>query len=228
MHELDPASPFEAPTVEPQPRRPWLISFADLICVLLSFFVLLANMSKFEHDKARNAMQSLGASLAFGTSTESQHVAVGKEGDAVIGAQAARDRLSERIRAVFPAAVMDNLPAGNLLRFSVPVAKIFDGNALKDEAQPLVSAIAGAARQGAPGFRFEVETVAGEGTAGEADAATAAIAHASALARELAEKGAPKGLVSAGLDNGDAGLIRVTIRARAEDEPRIDFRRIAD
>ena len=42
----------------PMPPRPWLITFADLFCLLLAFFVLLFSMSAVEVGKWKNLTQA--------------------------------------------------------------------------------------------------------------------------------------------------------------------------
>ncbi len=220
MDDIDPA-----PLVEPEPgdvleSRPWLISFADLICLLLSTFVMLAHASSIQSDRAHHAMQSIGQTLVFGTA-DSDHAAHQSEGEAIAGPAAARDRLSAQIHALVPAAKMENLPAGTALRFTVPVDVLFVGKDLRPQAKRILAAIAEALAQNAPGYRFEAEIVAGAGATPEAR--QTGIAHSSALARELTNLGAVKTAVAAGLDPGPENEIRVTVRAHSDDEPRIDF-----
>jgi chemotaxis protein MotB len=45
-------------TFTPMPPRPWLITFADLFCVLLAFFVLLFSMSSVQVGKWKNLTQA--------------------------------------------------------------------------------------------------------------------------------------------------------------------------
>jgi len=206
------------------PARPWLITFADLICVLLSFFVLLANVSKVEQQKVRDAIHSLGDSLAFGSPGESGRLGLPPEGEAFAGVEAVRTRLASRIQTVFPGVSMQSIPAHNELRFAVPVSEVLAGSDIKMPAKSALTAVAAALHHATPGFRFEAEAAAGMAT----DAATTAlaIARASLVARMLIDAGAPKASVAAVVDHGDPQEMRFTIRAVAEDAPRIDFRRL--
>jgi hypothetical protein len=203
------------------PARPWLITFADLICVLLAFFVLLANISKIEHDKARDALRSLSETLAFATEGKAgSKTAQGSE--SLVGPQAVRERLATRVREVFPGVKMEEVAARNELHFALPIAAVFYGRDVKSEAKPVLAEVAGALKRGAPGFRIEAEAKAGVGGTDP----QVAIALASALAVALVAEGAPKANVAAGIDRESPNEIRFTIRARAEDEPRIGFQNI--
>ena len=220
MDDIDPA-----PLVEPEPgdvleSRPWLISFADLICLLLSTFVMLAHASSIQGDRARHAMQSIGQTLVFGTA-DSGHAPHQLEGETIAGPAAARDHLSAQIHALIPAAKMENLPAGTALRFTVPADALFVGKDIRPQARPVLAAIAETLGQNAPGYRFEAEIVAGAGATPEAR--QIGIVRSSVLARELTNLGAAKMAIAAGLDSGTENEIRVTVRAHSDDEPRIDF-----
>jgi len=212
LDTLPPAAP---------PARPWLITFVNLVCVLLSFFVLLANISTIERSKARDAIRSLGQTLAFGTESGARKDRPA-EAEAIIGPKLVRQRLAATIRAIFPDAKMKDIAARDELRFALPLHAVFAGAALKPEAGPMLAAVAAALKRGAPGFRLEADAMAGAGS-NPADA----VARAALLARGLVEGGAPKTAVAAGVDRGTPDEIRFAIRAKPEDAPRIDFRRIA-
>ena len=214
--DLDAGTPHYAG----QPARPWLITFADLICVLLSFFVLLANISSVEHDKLRRALHSLGETLSFGIQGDGGKSAL--EGEALVGPKAVRERLATRLHRVFPGVEMEQVPARNELHFALPIAAVFYGRDVKSEIKPVLAEIAAAVRRGAPGFRFEVEARTGVG----GTEPRIAITMASALAEALVAQGAPKSAVAAGIDRDSPNEIRFTIRARADDAPRIDFHRL--
>ncbi|HEY4635503.1 MAG TPA: flagellar motor protein MotB [Alphaproteobacteria bacterium] len=216
-------SEIAATGVGGQQARPWLITFANLICLLLSFFVMLANISKVEHDRVRDALHSLSESLAFGTEGVRTGAGTPPEAEALAGPEVVRERLATRIRGVFPDVRMEEIPARNELRFALPIAAVFYGTDIKPEAKPVLAAVAAAVKRGAPGFRFEAEARAGLGSTQPA----IAITEASLLARALVDEGAPKTSVAAGMDHGSPNEIRFTVRARAEDEPRLDFRNLA-
>lgn len=222
-HSFDPAVHLDSP-LPVHPARPWLITFADLICVLLSFFVLLANVSKVEQEKVRNALHSLGESLAFGTAGEASRLGPPPQAEALLGPDAARARLASQIQTAFPGVSMENIPARNELRFALPVAGVLNGSEIETPARAVLAAVAAALRRSAPGFRFEAEAAAGEGK--DASATALAVARASVLARALIENGAPKTAVAAAVDHGNPQELRFTIRAMAEDAPRIDFHRL--
>jgi len=220
MDDIDPAPLVETEPGDALESRPWLISFADLICLLLSTFVMLAHASSIQGDRARHAMQSIGQTLVFGTA-DSGHAPRQSEGETIAGPAAARDRLSAQIHALIPAAKMENLPAGTALRFTVPADALFVGKDMRPQAKPVIAAIAETLGQNAPGYRFEAEIVAGAGATPEAR--QIGIARSSVFARELTNLGAAKTVIAAGLDSGPENEIRVTICAHADDEPRIDF-----
>jgi chemotaxis protein MotB len=59
-------------TGEPQVHgdKPWLITFADLFCVLLAFFALMFSMSKVETGKWKNLTQAFSQSVERPLSTD--------------------------------------------------------------------------------------------------------------------------------------------------------------
>ena len=223
IESIEHASGLDAP-LPVHPARPWLISFADLICVLLSFFVLLANISKVEATKARDAMHSIGETLAFGTPGEASRFAPPPEAEAFVTQQAVRAELAGRIQAVVPNVKMEDVPARSELRFSVPASLVFDGANIKASAQPIVAAVATALKRNVAGFKFHGEAALAEGA--DAAANRERIAEAGLIARSLITAGAPTMGVAAVLDHGDPGDVRFTVRAEADDAPRIDFSRL--
>ena len=65
MSDLDQInSALEEHPLPPPADRPWLISFADLTCLLLAFFALLFSMSEVETGKWKNLTQALSQNLA--------------------------------------------------------------------------------------------------------------------------------------------------------------------
>lgn len=218
---FDPALSLPAPATGGQPARPWLITFADLICVLLSFFVLLANVSKIEHDRVKDALQSLGETLNFGTEGVNGRFGAPPEGEAIQGQKMVRERLAGRIREIFPGARISETPAKNELQFSLARNAVVADAAIRPEAKPALADIAAALARGTPGFRFLAQATTGTGTDLEGS-----IAAVSLVARALVESGAPKQAVAAGIDGGSVDEFRVTIRAEAEDAPRLDFRKV--
>ena len=223
QQNFDPSEHLDTP-LPVYPARPWLITFADLICVLLSFFVLLANVSKVEQQKVRDAIHSLGESLAFGTPGDAGRLGPPPEGEAFAGVEAVRTRLASQILTAFPGVAMQNIPARNELRFALPAAEVLAGSDVKASAKSVLTAVAAALHRESPGFRFEAEAAAGAGT--DATATALAIGRASLVARTLVDTGAPKASVAAVVDRGNPEEMRFTIRAVAEDAPRIDFRRL--
>jgi len=57
MNDLDPSA------TEPRIRKIWLITFADLLCLVLTFFVLLFSMQKIDNGRWAGVANSLSRSL---------------------------------------------------------------------------------------------------------------------------------------------------------------------
>ncbi len=223
MHEFysatdDPAAP------EAGVRRPWLVTFANLVCILLSIFVLLAHSSRVQSERAAEAIKSLGGTLAFGSLIEARRATEESPGEALVGPEAIRERLSKRLRDVFPGAKMLELPPGVVLRFALPESQVFAGSGLSPPVVNILGVIADALKTGAPGYRLELESV---GAAPDAAAQDIPIARAASLARELVARGAPKKTVIAGIAPQPQGDVVLSLRARGEDEPAMDFGRLA-
>lgn len=204
-------------------RRPWLVTFANLVCILLSIFVLLAHSSRVESDRVEQAIKSLGSTLAFGSLIKSPRTVEESPGEALVGPEAIRERLGKKLRAVFPDAWMLDLPPGVILRFVLPESEVFAGSGLSPPVIDILGVIAGELKTGAPGFRLELEAVV---AAPGADAEDIPIARAATLARELVARGAPKSTVIAGIAPRPEGDVVLTMRARGEDEPAMDFGRL--
>lgn len=210
----------EIPAADTPVRRPWLITFANLVCILLSIFVLLAHSSRMEAKRVEEALKSLGSSLAFGTLIEARRTIEEREGVALVGPDAIRELLGEKLRAAFPDAKMLDLPPGVVLRVALPESQVFAGSGLSPPVMEILEVIADTLKTGAPGYRLELEAaVAAPG----ADAREIPIARAATLARELVARGAPKRTVVAGVMAKAPGDVVFTLRARAQGEPAADF-----
>lgn len=218
---FDPSLALPAPATGGQPARPWLITFADLICVLLSFFVLLANISKVEDQKARDALYSLGETLNFGTPGTVSRFAPPPESEALTGPRIVRERLATRIRELFPKVRLTEIPARNELHFALARAAVFDGEAIKPGAKTALTDLAATLKRAASGYHFVAQVTTGPGAN-----LRSSEAQISRLARTLVDLGAPKRAVAAGIDSGDAADIRFAVRAEPDDAPRIDFRKV--
>lgn len=222
MHEFYSATDDSA-APETTVRRPWLITFANLVAILLSIFVLLAHSSRVESERAAQAIKSLGSSLAFGSLIEARRAPEESAGEALVGPEAIRERLGEKLRAVFPDAKMLELPPGVVLRLALPESQVFAGSGLSPPVVEILGVIAEALKTGAPGYRLELEAVV---AARDADAEEIPIARAANLARELVGRGAPKNTVIAGIAVHPPGDVVLTMRAHGENEPAMDFSRL--
>jgi Membrane MotB of proton-channel complex MotA/MotB len=204
-------------------KRPWLITFANLVCILLSIFVLLAHSSSVQKERVEQAISSLGSSLAFGSLIEARLKAPESAGEAMAGPEALRERLGRRIKMAFPNVKILELPPGVILRVALPESDVFAGAGLSPPVIEVLGVIAEALKTGAPGYRLEIETVV---AAPDPAATDMPIARASTLARELVARGAPKPTVITGIAPKPAGDVVLTMRARRDDEPAMDFGRL--
>jgi chemotaxis protein MotB len=63
MTEIDPAAMLDSAEPPAAGEKPWLITFADLFCVLLAFFALIFSMSKVEMEKWKSLTQAFAQSV---------------------------------------------------------------------------------------------------------------------------------------------------------------------
>lgn len=128
IEDISPAAPEPPPAAAPPKTKPelppeegaptWMVTFGDMMALLLCFFILLFSMSEIEVDKFREAAKSLHE--GFGSSTvdlaENEPISVAQPSDSIVPATAdmVTDQLDE-IAAALSAFAKENGLENSLL-----------------------------------------------------------------------------------------------------------------
>ena len=139
QHPVQPPAFGPAHGLDPTPRRPrsagnaWMITFADLIALMLTFFVLLFAMSQLQQQKWQSLVESLAGNLSATYKTETAKYAADYQPEAqIIPPGADLDYLEPILREHF---ATEPMLAGGLiqraedgLRLSFPDERLFVGS----------------------------------------------------------------------------------------------------
>lgn len=194
-----------------------LVQVLSLYLLMLCFFILLFQMSRVEELKATKVAGSLNAAFAAnGRPTDDARAFTSMEGSVLVDA-AFEKRIGDLVRAALPLARVDVISAGEVYEIRSPLADIFlaESALLDPSAEPFVGRLAVALASRERGFGFTLKAlVSGDWITPDqlARAEPLAIARAGRLASSLLAAGAPVGLVSAGVEQGDLDELRLVFR----------------
>jgi hypothetical protein len=177
-------------------QRPTLVIFLSLFLILLAFFLVLVSHSQAEQSRVAAALGSVGRALRGGPD-----IAFGFAGAADPEAAAeAAGRFQARVKQGFvgdlPELAFVAAADGTVLQVPVPLGRLFAGDRLLAEREPLLGAIAGALKTAEGGVRHQVEVALPAEPASRA----LAIARAGALARDLEARGVDGAAIAVGID----------------------------
>lgn len=205
----------------PQTVR-WVITFADLICLLLSFFVMLVSMSTVSETRSKAVMYSVGRAFDIGPGGPAEPF-TGTDGE-TLAAQQLQGRIGDVFSAVIPAAKVEIVTPGKLMRAEFHAEALFlEGKPQVRPGQtPLFDRLVAAMQSPPAGQRLEMEMTIGtmpvEGGAlpiGE----TLQSARAGAFAREMVSRGLAPGSLLVGMTMGDPDKVRLSFRLVSERGP---------
>lgn len=198
-----------------------ILVYLSLFLLLLAFFILLNAISVQEKQRVRAVLESvervftIDPRLLFG-----HHPVSARAGSVVV--TAGLKTLGDLFETEIAVAKVTRISPGNILEVVMPADNVFvrDGSAVRPERAGLLDRVAESLRQRPPGLRYVAEVLvsvpAPEGTD------PAAAARATAFARALVERGAPASALSAGLEPGAAGWLRLLFTVHTVDDPRGD------
>ena len=207
-------------------KDPTLIQVLSLYLLLLAFFVLMFNASRFDRGRTDAVSESLAST--FRMNGDPAKVAVVRSSDQgqAIGDELILDSFSDLIQTALPVARIENLRRGRLLRVSVGVGELFEGNssALRGDRDKLLTELAKLLGKHPPGRRHKVEVFL-TGQWVTLDRLTKAvplpITRAAVISQSLMSGGALIGTVSGGVMEGPRRevvfLYRVDPEIRPED-----------
>jgi hypothetical protein len=191
-----------------QTTPPWLISYADLITLLLCFFILLTGATHVEKYRYQPVMASLADQFSgvLDRGAETNDDGAGTIGDLRLVAE----RMQGLIANAMPLAVIRHTNEADRLEVALPESGLFppQSDALNALGRSRLKALLAAIREGAAGtpYRLEYRLAAGDAAAGRA----------AALGGETVGAGAAAGGIGVAIDEAaPAGklVLRITLGA---------------
>ena len=155
-----------------QTTPPWLISYADLITLLLCFFILLTGATHVEKYRYQPVMASLADQFS---GVLEQGAQTNGDGAGAIGdLRLVAERMQGLIANAMPLAVVRHTNEADRLEVTLPESGLFppEGDALNALGRSRLKALLAAIREGAAGtpYWLEYRLAAGEAAAGRAAA----------------------------------------------------------
>lgn len=192
-----------------QTTPPWLISYADLITLLLCFFILLTGATRVEKYRYQPVMASLADQFSgvLERGAETSDEGAGAIGDLrLVG-----ERMQRLIVNAMPLAVIRRTSDADRLEVELPESGLFppEGDALNALGRSRLKNLLAAIRQGAAGTPYRLEYRLAPGDAAQGRAA--------ALGGETVGAGDNAGGIGVAIDKAvPAGklVLRITLGAR--------------
>lgn len=211
-----------------QIQQPWLITFVDLMFLLLGFFVMLFSMSTIETIRSNAVMNGLTSAFASILPPITDPTPFASLEGEVLARPQFQARIGELFSSQFQVAKVEVIQPGRLMRVAVPTAEMFvEGEARVQAPQyPLLDRVVASLSGRPPGLRFDMEMVLGVPVRDKRDLPTTqtlALTRAGAFAREMTTRGAPPDSVAIGLRAGNPGETVFWFYVRGEDETRLRF-----
>lgn len=188
--------------------------FLSLYLIVLAFFILLNAISKIQEERSKVVLGSLGATFA-----EPAIVATGPlDFTAGSGAFSAVHAFDKSIRSLFQSAFpfvsFKPFQPFEKMMAEFPVDAMFGAESALIRADQVVALneLATILTRDTPGQRFSVELllpVSPTGVRSPTPERSLAVDRAAALARALVVRGVPADRVTAGIEGGDAGKLRM-------------------
>lgn len=206
------------------PRNPLLIQVLSLYLLLLAFFVLLNNISSVETARSRAVAGSLQSTFAAeGRRTLSPAVFTSSLGHAIADA-ALEERIGELVRTEIGLAEFQVVMPGRVMELVLGERDLFRGGgvAIDPRHRRFVERLAAIVASPPVGVRYDVDVLmAGVLLPGMAPGAPLdePAARAAFLADVLTAAGAPAASVSAGVETGAPGRVRLEFHVRPAVEP---------
>jgi hypothetical protein len=200
-----------------QLKDPTLVQVLSLFLLLLAFFIVLFNASRFDRGRA----DAVGESLTSAFRTKGQQTSAPRPFSSMTG-EAPGDalfleKLGELVRAEIEVAQVDTVRPGRILRIRVPTDALFlEGrDDVRPERAPFVSAFARLIGSPETGRRHKAEIYVGSDWI-TPDAIRSGvplpISRAARLTETVLANGAVVGTVMAGVRPDDSGVVTIFFR----------------
>lgn len=193
-------------------RTAWMITFTDLVALMLTFFVLLFSMSQIEQQKWQSIVQSLSSNLSDVQRVETAKIAADYQVEAeIVPPGADLDYLEPILREhlasdpLLAGAVIDRVADG--LNISFPKERLFAGQPaeLSGSGEKVLYALGGVLRN--LHNAIDVNTrISADDTIGERDWELA-LTRSVAVVRILTQSGFPGPIVARGVAGKPGDLV---------------------
>lgn len=195
--------------------------FLGLFLLLLAFFVVLVHNAKYLESRKNAVFGSVAAAFESRGLPALRPDIMTSNIENAVADSAFIERIGALVRTHIPIAEVTVVKPGRDTEIRVPAATLFRQGNVSPRGRLLLARVAEALARPPAGLRYELEIRVG--TAGIlADTMQGMrrgpIRIASSLAQLVEELGAPASVVSAGMDSGGAGWIRLLFHVRGATE----------
>ncbi len=198
----------------PQAASNWYITLADIILLLMTFFVMLISMSTISDVRTKAAIDSITASFGDSGPHGRHEPFVASDGE-VLGAQEFQTRIGVVFQTAIPAARVTEIKPGKLLSIELEAESLYQSGTadLRPAQRAFLDRLVAAVAVPPPGRRLEVEFSAAIETDGLLPVGESlSVARAGTFAREITGRGLPASAVTVGIERGTAGRLRLLFR----------------
>jgi hypothetical protein len=203
-------------------RLAWLLTFSDLVCLMLAFFVLLNAFSRQDTAKTGKVLQGLEKRFVSTAPVSSigmlDEAVSSRDGSTILPSQF-RQHIGTIVARDLPVEQVQELDQGRRFALVVDRGSLFtlDGRLLPAR-QDVIDRIADALRRHPDGVSYELETrLASPQRPGLADE-SGRLVEAGHLAASLVASGAPAAAVSVAIEQGNPEKLRLIFNIRVTDE----------
>lgn len=201
-----------------------LVPVLSLFLLMLTFFLLLNSISRFDVTKTRAVLGSLDATFRSAQVTGNEREFASHAG-AIVGAEALERKITELLRTAVALDRFEVIRIGSQLIVRLPLNNLF----ARDTADPLpgmpalLNRLTRIVGEPIPGLRNEIEVILHP--AGDRTGASQSLpmARAGVLVRSLAARGIPKTGLAAGLIAGDPVTLELVFRVMPSQVRRLEF-----
>lgn len=207
-----------------QTKDPTLVQELSLFLLLLAFFIVLFNVSRYDSGRADAVGESLSSTFrSTGVPTRHPLQNTSQTGDAP-GDELVLEKLSDLVRTEIDVVEVKVLRAGRLLQARFSTDRLFrPGTAdLRADRGPLIAKLAGLVGNPAQGRRHKAEIFIGSDWVTPdqiRNSLPLPIERAAAVAERLVGGGALPGTVMGGIRPDDEGMVTILYRIDPEFRP---------
>ena len=205
-------------------KDPSLVQVLSLYLLLLAFFILLFNASRFDQGKADAVTESLSSTFRMHGVPEHDPVVRSSDQGQAPGAEQILDSFADLIRTELAVAKVEKLRRGRLLRVSLGADELFNTDTadIRSDRLGLIQYLAGFLGKKPSGYRHKVQiffTTDWVTPDQMKNAVPLSIRRAANLSRSLMQHNAVPGTVSGGIRHGRGSQVQLIYRVDQELRP---------